>query len=77
MSLSPYQNSKGQRLGFRHPANGKRSGHLQGGGTGLHNPVGVKRDQRILIDIKEVFTLQLAVLHATSGVHAFSLNLDV
>ena len=37
----------------------------------------MKRDHRIVLDVEEVFALQLAVLHAASGIHTGCLNLDV
>jgi len=37
----------------------------------------MERDQWILLDVEEVFALQLAVLHSTTGIHAGRLNLDV
>jgi hypothetical protein len=32
---------------------------------------------RAVLDIKEILTLQLAVLHAASGIHTVCLNLDI
>jgi hypothetical protein len=46
-------------------------------GTGLYQLRRVKRNQRIALDVKQVFGLQLAVLHSTSGVHTGFLNLNV
>jgi hypothetical protein len=37
----------------------------------------MKCDHRILLDCRRSFALQLAVLHAASGIHAGCLNLDV
>jgi hypothetical protein len=34
-------------------------------------------DQRIMLGVEEVFALQLAVLHAASGIHAARLNLEI
>src|SRR5580698_4351960 len=37
----------------------------------------MERDVRIVLDVEEVFALQLAVLHAASGIDAGSLSLDI
>jgi hypothetical protein len=50
--------------------------HIKAGGTGLNNLVRVKRDQRILLDVEEIFASQLVVFHVASGIHSGSLNLD-
>ena len=46
-------------------------------GTGLFDFCGVKRDQRIVFDIEEIFAFQLAVFHSVSGIHGSSLDLNV
>ena len=46
-------------------------------GTGLFDFCGVKRDQRIVFDIEEIFAFQLAVFHSVSGIHGNSLDLNV
>jgi hypothetical protein len=46
-------------------------------GTGLFDFCGVKRDQRIVFDIEEIFAFQLAVFHSVSGIDGSSLNLNV
>src|SRR4029077_14553120 len=70
-------NRKGEGLGLRDAANGKRAWHIKGGGASLHNLVRVKRDQRILLDVEEMLAPELVVFHATSGVNSGSMNLDV
>lgn len=34
-------------------------------------------DQRIVLDVEEVFALQLAVLHSATGIYRGRLNLDI
>jgi hypothetical protein len=63
-------NRKRQRLRLGYPANGKRSGQFNGRRTGLHNLVGVKGGVGIILEVEEVFALQLAVVHAASAVLA-------
>jgi hypothetical protein len=59
-----------QRFVLRDSANGKSSLNFSGVRAGLYNLGGVKRDHRVLINVEEILTLQLSVLHAASGVHA-------
>jgi hypothetical protein len=37
----------------------------------------VKRDQRTLPDVEEVFALPLSILHTASGIRTVRLNLDI
>src|SRR4029077_10779444 len=62
---------------FSYPEYRKVARQVKGVGTGLYDLLGHKRDHRILLDVEEVFALQLAVLHAACGIHAVGLNLDV
>jgi len=70
-------NGERQLLGFGHSADRKVPIHFESVGTGLYDLRRLKCDQRIIFDIEEILALELAVFHATSGVHAIGLNLDV
>jgi hypothetical protein len=64
-------------FGLGDAAYGEVADYVEGGGAGLDDLGGVEGDGWILVDVEEVFALQLAVLHAASGVHAGGLDLDV
>src|SRR5271170_1964840 len=57
--------------------------HFKGNGLALHcwaglsNPCRMERDVRIVLDVEEVFALQLAILHAASGIDAGRINLNI
>ena len=51
---------KVQRLGFGHTANSEGPLNIKGGGTGLHNLGGVKRDVRINLESKKSLLFNLS-----------------
>ena len=76
-------NNQRQLLLFRYPAyrevaiDFKVNGLARHGWTRLHYFRRMERNQRIILDVEKVFALQLAVLHAASGIHAVRLNLNI
>ena len=70
-------NRERQLLGVCYSADRKVAIHFKRVGAGLHKLRGLKRNQWILLDVEEVFALQLAVLHAASGIHTGRLNCDL
>src|SRR5271157_5592793 len=70
-------NRQQQGLGFRDSAYRKDTLYVKGVWTGLNNFGRMERDVRVILDVEEIFALQLAILHAASGVDAGRLSLDV
>jgi hypothetical protein len=64
-------------LGLRDAADGEIADDVEGCGAGLDDLGGVEGDERILIDVEEVFALELGVLHAAAGVDCGGLDFDV
>ena len=62
------RDSQGQLLWVRHSSNCEIPIYLKGVWSTRHNFSRFEGDIRILFDSEEVFALQLAILHATSGI---------
>ena len=69
--------SQVQHFGLRHTAYRESPLEVKGVGAGLHNLGGVKRDIRGVLDVEEIFAVQLLILHPASRIYALCLNLDV
>src|ERR1700744_2174413 len=67
-------NRQRQRLRFGDSAYREGTRYIKGVWTGLNNLGRFETDQRIVLGVEEVFALQLAVLHAASGIHARGLS---
>src|SRR6516164_6768655 len=66
-----------QRFGLRNSADCKCALKVKGVGAGLHNLGGMKRDIWGVLDVEEIFALQLPVLHPASCIYARCLNLNI
>jgi len=70
-------NRKRCGFGFGNAAYREGTGEFNRGRACLYNLVGMKGDVWILFHVEEMLTLQLAVFHATAGIHAVRSDLDV
>ena len=66
-----------QLLRPRDSADRKIAIDIKGGRTGLYNFGRLKCDGGEMFDIEKIFSLQLVIFHAASGVHGGCIDLDV